>query len=60
MILYNYWIYRVLKQLGQDHQRKGAIHFFCTCGSRKGNGQNGNCLLPNLKNLSSYPGQSAE
>lgn len=30
------------------------------CGSAEGNGQSGNCLLPNLKNLNSSPGQSAE
>lgn len=46
--------------LRQGHQRKGAIHLFCTLWLYKRKWSNGNCLLPNLKNLNSYPGQSAE
>lgn len=55
MILYNYRIYGALKQpLGKAIKGKELFIYSVVCGSTRGNGQNGNCLLPNRKNLSSY------
>lgn len=60
MIPYNYRIYEVLKQpLGKAIKGKELFSYSAVCESTEGNGQNGNCLLPNLKNVSSHPGQSA-
>ena len=51
MILYNYRIYGVLKQpLGKAIKGMELFIYSVVCGFTNGNGQNGNCLLPNLKN----------
>lgn len=60
MILYNYGIYGVLKQpMGKAIKGKELFGNSVVCGSTKGNSQNGNRLLPNLKDVSSYAERSA-
>lgn len=61
MILYNYRIYGVLKEpSGEAIKGKQLFIYSVVCGSTKGNGEHGNCLLANLKNSSRYAGRPSE